>query len=115
MVESPADLSLDEVDERLELLPMAARRGSITRPTPVSRRWASLRSTRRRLVDAGAARDVDVAVVRRECEGARPSPEPAETVKDPRADCSRGPLVGARSSRPLGLRVVVVGPDRLRS
>jgi cyclic pyranopterin phosphate synthase len=75
----------DEVDERLELLPMAARRALDHAGLRLSREgWTSLPlDARRRLVDAGAAREVDPAVVRGECIGARPPPESTETVKDP--------------------------------
>jgi molybdenum cofactor biosynthesis protein MoaC len=75
----------DEVDERLELLPMAARRALDHAGLRVSREgWASLPlDVRRRLIDRGSAREVDVAAVRRDCENARPAPEPTAVVEDP--------------------------------
>lgn len=75
----------DEVDERLELLPMAARRALDHAGLRLSREgWASLPlDARRRLVAAGSEREVDVPAVGRECQGARPPAEPTEVLADP--------------------------------
>jgi cyclic pyranopterin phosphate synthase len=75
----------DEVDERLELLPMAARRALDHAGLRLSREgWGSLTlEARRRIVAAGAGRHVDVAAIGRECESARPPPEPTAVVADP--------------------------------
>src|SRR6185436_16156673 len=75
----------DEVDERVELLPMAARRALDHAGLRLSREgWASLPlDARRRLVAAGSEREVDVPAVGRECQGARPPAEPTEVLADP--------------------------------
>jgi cyclic pyranopterin phosphate synthase len=94
----------DEVDERLELLPMAARRALDHAGLRLSREgWVSLpMDARRRLVAAGSGRGVDVSVVRRECEHATPAPEPTDVISDPPSDEVPEPLASALGpSRPL--------------
>src|SRR5689334_214377 len=64
---------------------MAARRALDHAGLRLSREgWSSLPlESRRRLVETGAARDVDVAAVKRECDGATPKPEPTARASDP--------------------------------
>src|SRR6185295_8642979 len=64
---------------------MAARRALDHAGFRLSREsWKSLSvESRRHLVDAGSAREVDVDFVRRACAGARPEPEPIATTADP--------------------------------
>jgi len=78
----------DQVDERLELLPMAARRALDHAGIRLSREgWSSLPlDVRKRIVTAGSSRDVDLPLVRRECARARPEPEPTDPVADPPRD-----------------------------
>jgi molybdenum cofactor biosynthesis protein MoaC len=92
----------DEVDERLELLPMAARRALDHAGLRLSREgWGSLSfESRRRLIEAGAERAVDSDLVRQECSRATPAPEAVEPSVDP-----DGGSVPADISKTLG-------PDR---
>jgi cyclic pyranopterin phosphate synthase len=98
----------DEVDERLELLPMAARRALDHAGLRLSREgWTSLPlDARRRLVAAGSGRDVDAAAVGRECGGARPPPEPTEVLADPPSAVVPDALAASLGpSRPLSASV----------
>jgi cyclic pyranopterin phosphate synthase len=94
----------DEVDERLELLPMAARRALDHAGLRLSREgWRSLPfESRRQLIEAGAARRVDADLVRRECKQAVPSPEVTPPSDDPESDAVPEDVVAALGpSRPL--------------
>ena len=87
---------------------MAARRALDHAGLRLSREgWGSLvLDARRRLVAAGSEREVDVAVVRRECENARPEPEPTEVVADPPSGVVPQALASALGpSRPLAAPV----------
>jgi cyclic pyranopterin phosphate synthase len=98
----------DEVDERLELLPMAARRALDHAGLRLSREgWVSLAlAARQRLIDAGSAREVDVSVVHRECANASPAPAVTEVVADPQSGVVPETLASALgSSRPLSVFV----------
>jgi molybdenum cofactor biosynthesis protein MoaC len=98
----------DEVDERLELLPMAARRALDHAGLRLSREgWGSLSwDARRRLVAAGSEREVDVAAVVRECQGARPPPESTEVIADPPGGVVPEALAASLGpSRPLSTSV----------
>lgn len=98
----------DEVDERLELLPMAARRALDYAGLRLSREgWASLPlASRRRLIAAGSGGEVDATVVARECEGARPPPERTEVAVDPPSGVVPETLTASLGpSRPLSAPV----------
>lgn len=98
----------DEVDERLELLPMAARRALDHAGLRLSREgWTSLSlEARRRIVVAGSERIVDVAAVGRECQGAKPPPEPTEALSDPPSAAVPEALTASLGpSRPLSAAV----------
>jgi cyclic pyranopterin phosphate synthase len=78
---------MDEVDGRLQLLPMAARRAldhaglKVTLAT-----WVGLElELRQQLVLLGSAREVDVASVKRRLDSIEPSPTPQEPYGDPPA------------------------------
>jgi cyclic pyranopterin phosphate synthase len=78
----------DEVDERLELLPLAARRALDHAGARLSREgWQSLAvEVRRQIVALGAARGVDVDLVRAAAQLATPPPDEMEPTLDPPAD-----------------------------
>lgn len=78
----------DEVDERLELLPIAARRALDHAGARLSRDgWGSLPvAVRKQLVALGAARGVDVDLVREAAQMATPPPDEMEPNFDPPAD-----------------------------
>lgn len=77
--------TFDGVDERLELLPLAARRALDRAGLRLSREgWGSLPwETRRAIVEAGAAPTVDVARVAALCAPASPAAVPTEVVPEP--------------------------------
>lgn len=100
--------AFDEVDERLELLPMAARRALDHAGLRLSREgWAALSlESRKRIVEAGAARRVDTDVIRRECKAARPAPEAIAVAPDPPSDAVPADVIaGLDATRPLTLAV----------
>lgn len=104
----PVLYGFDEVDERLELLPMAARRALDHAGLRLSREgWATLSlESRRGIVDAGSARTVDVDAVRRACAAARPAPEIINASSDPPGDVvPEGVTAGLGAARPLPLAV----------
>jgi cyclic pyranopterin phosphate synthase len=78
----------DEVDERLELLPLAARRALDHAGRRVSREgWGSLPvDLRKQIVELGTARRVDVDLVVESTALARPLPEEMERIGDPEPD-----------------------------
>jgi cyclic pyranopterin phosphate synthase len=75
----------DEVDENLELLPMAARRALDHAGARLSREgWGSLPvAVRKQIVALGAARGVDVDLVREAAELAHPPPDEMAPNFDP--------------------------------
>jgi len=78
----------DEVDDRLELLPIAARRALDHAGARLSREgWQSLPvEVRKQIVALGAARGVDVDLVREAAQLASPPPDEMEPHFDPAAD-----------------------------
>jgi cyclic pyranopterin phosphate synthase len=78
----------DEVDERLELLPIAARRALDHAGCRVSREgWGSLPvALRKQIVVLGASRGVDVDLVLEAAALATPAPDEVEPNGDPDAD-----------------------------
>lgn len=89
--------SFDVDAERLELIPLAARRAldRAGRKLALSA-WQGLpRSQRRALVDLGSAPDVDVTAVARAVDGADPTPAPIPPLSDPPADAPPAEVVRA--------------------
>jgi cyclic pyranopterin phosphate synthase len=78
----------DDIDERLELLPIAARRGLDHAGQRLSREgWTSLAlPLRQQIVALGAREVVDVDLVREAASLAQPRPEDMEPVFDPPFD-----------------------------
>ncbi len=78
----------DAVDDRLELLPLSARRALDHAGRKLSREgWSSLPiAARRQIVELGAARIVDVEHVQKATALARPKPEHVPMVGDPPSD-----------------------------
>lgn len=79
---------LDEVDESLELLPMAARRALDRAGQKLSLKgWQSLTlEHRRRVIDAGSANLVDVGAIGSHIAAATPSAESIDPIEDPPGD-----------------------------
>ncbi|MBM4361467.1 MAG: cyclic pyranopterin monophosphate synthase MoaC [Deltaproteobacteria bacterium] len=77
----------DEIDERLELLPIAARRALDRAGSRLSREgWLSLPvALRRQIVALGSARDVDIELVTEAMTLASPAPDDVAPVHDPDA------------------------------
>lgn len=93
--------AFDGVDDRLELLPLAARRALDRAGLRLSREgWKSLPwETRRALVEVGGADVVDVARVAALC--AEGGAEPIEAVADPPSSLPAGVAAAYGPSRPI--------------
>ncbi len=96
--------AFDEIDERLELLPMAARRALDAVGLRLSREsWRSLSLAQRgQLTELGAADAVDTERVRKLCDAAQPSPEQVPVSNDVAPDHVPSAVrEGLGSERPL--------------
>ena len=89
--------AFDEVDDQLELVPLAARRALDQAGIKLSRAgWLSLSvDERRALTEVGAEARVDLERVRALAQSAVPGGDGIE----PRADAERGNATGGRDSR----------------
>ncbi len=92
--------AFDGIDEKLELLPLAARRALDHVGLKLSREgWRSLAlGTRQTLVELGSAPEVDLLAVRERLSGAEPQPVAIEASRDP--DTSEPPAELVRALGP---------------